>query len=142
MSISSFQRGIFGPPADVIERKFTSITYENNAFKATWIDAYPGRLLPTDGQVLAIQRLEIQGNDSTWQRVAWHDPRSVEVRARKKKGKKGYLWEMRWLSEAFGNGQDKPKLPRGTYRVVLSRRGPFEDVPRKSVYFPSALPDS
>jgi neutral ceramidase len=44
-----------GPPPDGITRVVTSMTCGNGRLLARWIDAYPGALVPADGQVLEIR---------------------------------------------------------------------------------------
>lgn len=118
-----------GPPVEDIQRTVESTVCRDHELIATWIDAYPGRLIPADGQVLEIQRERSPGN---WQRVAWDDDRSVEVRAKKKK-KKGYLWEVRWVPEKFSEGTFEPDLESGRYRVVLTARDSLPEVPGEPV---------
>jgi hypothetical protein len=81
----------------------------------SWIDAYPGRLVPADGPVLRIER-EVE--PGTWQAVAWDDDPRLEVRAIGAKGKRGYLWEARW----------RPDGASGKYRVVLFARTDIPEV--------------
>ena len=100
-----------GPPAADIVRKFTGVSCEISGFRATWIDLFPGRLVPADGLLLEIQSLAPSG---TWETVAWDDG-AIEVRALRDRGSTGYEWEARWVGEP-GPGRE--------YRVhLLAREG-------------------
>lgn len=98
-----------GPDPGQIPRRVDPPQCSNGDFKAGWIDAYPGALVPADGQVLEIQQRTSGG---TWQPVAWDDDRGVEVRAVRPSGE-GYLWEVTWRP---------PTPPSGEHRLVLTER--------------------
>ncbi|NIO33255.1 MAG: hypothetical protein GTN75_15905 [Gemmatimonadetes bacterium] len=101
-----------GPAPERIERRFVSLECAGDTAVASWIDIYPGRLVPADGPLLRIERDTSRG----WEPHIWDDHSSLEVRALEPKGKRGYLWETRWLAE-----QAAP----GTYRIVLEARDGF-----------------
>ena len=84
--------------------------------KGTWIDAYPGALVPADGPVVEIQAFNPISR--IWEPVARDDQNDVEVRALGPRGKAGFRWEVRWTPDS---------LPAGDYRVVPVAR-PLEGV--------------
>jgi neutral ceramidase len=98
-----------GPAPERIERRFVSLECAGDTAVASWIDVYPGRLVPADGPVLRVERETSRG----WEPFLWDDHSSLEVRALEPKGGRGYLWEARWLP-----GEALP----GTYRIVLEAR--------------------
>lgn len=101
-----------GPPPERIERRFVSLECAGDTAVASWIDIYPGRLVPADGPLLRVERETSRG----WEHHLWDDHGSLEVRALEPKGSRGYLWETRWLP-----GETVP----GTYRIVLEARDGF-----------------
>ncbi len=110
-----------GPPPEDIERRFVSLECAGDTAVASWIDIYPGRLVPADGPLLRVERETSRG----WEPHFWDDHSGLEIRALEAKGSRGYLWETRWLPE---------ETPPGSYRMVLEARegfsalagGPFE----------------
>lgn len=101
-----------GPAPAAIERRFMSLGCAGDTTVASWIDAYPGRLVPADGPLLRIERETSRG----WEPHLWDDHSSLEIRAVEPKGSRGYLWETRWLP-----GDTVPR----TYRFVLEARDGF-----------------
>ena len=98
-----------GPPYNELKRGFVDIDCTRHEIAVEWLDAYPGRFIPAEGQVL---QLEMERNN-TWEKVAWDDESDIVVRALKKQGDKGFLWRMEW----------KPKeVEKGIYRMVLLER--------------------
>jgi len=79
-----------------------------------WRDLHPGRLVPTDGPVLRIERLV----GERWDTVAWDDDRELEIRAVRSLGGRGYVWEARWHHPARA----------GPFRVVLVARAGLPEV--------------
>lgn len=98
-----------GPEPGRITRQIVSLTCRSNQLVARWIDVYPGRFLPNEGQVLDVQRKGEFG----WLTAAWDDESGVEVRAVNGHGSRGYVWEVTWVPES---------LRPGVYRVLLMRR--------------------
>ena len=96
-------------------RRTVSATWKNDTLVVRWLDVYPGRLVPADGPVLAIQARVARG----WRTVAWDDDRDLEVRAVKPAGQRGFHWEAKWSGR---------RDPGAEYRVVLLRRGELEEV--------------
>jgi neutral ceramidase len=113
-----------GPAPEEIERRFISLECAGDTAAVTWIDTYPGRLVPADGPLLRIERETSRG----WESHLWDDHSSLDIRALEPKGGRGYLWETRWLAEEY--------VP-GTYRIVLEARSglaalrsePFDSCP-------------
>ena len=99
-----------GPGASAIARRFREYRWRGDTLVVRWNDLYPGRLIPADAPVLAIQRQEGGG----WLPVTWDDDQEVEVRALRGLGRRGFAWEARW----------RPcRRPSGaTYRVLLLER--------------------
>ena len=99
-----------GPPwPGAVTRRVEPATCANGMLVATWVGAPPGRLLPSAGQVVEIQRRTAAG---TWEPAAWDDHRSVVVRAIGKAGG-GFRWQVTWSPD---------QLPPGEYRVFLPQR--------------------
>jgi neutral ceramidase len=96
-----------GPTPETITRRVESLVCTAGGLSATWLDLYPGRLVPADGQLLEIR---VDGRP-----VAWDDHTRVEVRAKRSRGARGYLWEVRWTPD------DRPGV--GPELVLLSRPG-------------------
>lgn len=110
-----FPSATSGPAPEDITRAFQRQVCREGALVVRWIDAYPGRLVPADGPVLRIDR-EVESG--TWQPVVWDDHPRLEVRAIRAKGKRGYLWEARWM----------PDRANGKHRVVLLARKGLPEV--------------
>jgi neutral ceramidase len=98
-----------GPEPGRISRRIMSLICRGNRLVARWIDLYPGRFLPHEGQVLEVQRKAASG----WSTAAWDDERGMEVRAVEGLGGRGHLWEVTWVPDS---------LPSGLYRVLLMQR--------------------
>ena len=96
-------------------RRTMTAAWKNDTLVVRWLDASPGRLVPADGPVLAIQVRTAPG----WRTVAWDDDRDVEVRAVKSAGRRGFHWEATWSGRRDRTAE---------YRVVLLSRGPLEEV--------------
>ncbi len=110
-----FPSATSGPPPEDITRTFQGQECRDGTLVVSWIDAYPGRLVPADGPVLRIER-EVEPD--TWQPAVWDDDPRLEVRAIRAKGKRGYLWEARW----------RPDRATGKHRVVLLARKDLPEV--------------
>jgi hypothetical protein len=66
---------------------------ESGELRVNWLDEPPGRLVPAEGQLLAIDE-QIGGG---WEPVAWDDQDDVVVRAvggARAPGKKGFGWSV------------------------------------------------
>jgi neutral ceramidase len=100
-----------GPGAARIDRRFREVRWRGDTLVARWNDLHPGRLIPADGPLLAIERRSVGG---AWEVVTWDDDHELEVRARRSLGALGYEWEARWRPCRRGAG--------GAYRVVLLPR--------------------
>jgi len=96
-------------------RRTVTAGWKDDTLVVRWLDVYPGRLVPADGPVLAIQVRAGAG----WRNVAWDDDRDVEVRALKSAGRRGFRWEAKWSGRRDRTAQ---------YRVVLLRRGELEEI--------------
>jgi neutral ceramidase len=110
-----FPSATSGPPPADITRAIQGQACREGTLVVSWIDAYPGRLVPADGPVLRIDR-EVE--PGTWQPTVWDDDPRLEVRAIRAKGKRGYLWEARWI----------PDRASGNHRVVLLARKDLPEV--------------
>ncbi|MGH7568166.1 MAG: neutral/alkaline non-lysosomal ceramidase N-terminal domain-containing protein, partial [Gemmatimonadales bacterium] len=99
-----------GPAPDRVTRTFLELSCAGDTLRASWLDLYPGRLVPAHGPVVRIEHQV----DRAWQTVAWDDDPSIEVRALRPPphGRVGYVWEVRW---------DRRRRP-GSFRVVLAAR--------------------
>jgi neutral ceramidase len=95
-------------------RRAVTAAWKNDTLVVRWLDVYPGRLVPADGAVLAIQARTAAG----WRTVAWDDDRDLEVRAVKPAGRRGFHWEAKWSGRRDAT----------QYRVVLLRRGELEEI--------------
>ena len=105
-----------GPAA--VERRFTELRWEGDSLLvARWNDVRPGRFVPADGPVLAIYRQV--GSDSVL--VTWDDDNELEVRTLHRLGRRGQLWEARWMP---------CRLKAGTYLVRLLARSGMDRVER------------
>ena len=96
-------------------RRTMTVAWKNDTLVVRWLDVYPGRLVPADGPVLAIQVRTATG----WRTVAWDDDRDVEVRAVNPAGRRGFHWEAKWSGRRDRTAE---------YRVVLLSRGRLEEV--------------
>ena len=96
-------------------RRAVTAVWKRDTLVVRWLDQYPGRLVPADGPVLAIQVRAGTG----WRTVAWDDDRDLEVRALKAAGRRGFHWEAKWSG---------PREAGASYRVVLLRRGELEEI--------------
>ncbi len=104
-----------GPPLDRINRSIEKLDCSGDTVTVRWIDAYPGRLMPADGPVIRIER---ETTSAGWVPVVWDDDVRLEVRAIKRLGDRGYLWEAKWMPSEAG----------GRYRVVLVARDALPEV--------------
>ncbi len=91
------------------KREIRSLMTSGDTVVIRWTDAYPGDLIPADGPVLRIERLDTADR---WIAQTWDDDRFLEVRALEPAGGDAYLWEMRWSGCVLGT----------SYRVVLVAR--------------------
>lgn len=106
---SVFPSSESGPTPERIERRIVESSCRGGTAVVRWLDTYPGRLLPADGPLLRVE----QETSGGWEPYLWDDHSSLEIRALKPRGSRGYLWEMRWVAEVGLTG---------TYRVVLEPR--------------------
>lgn len=99
-----------GPEAPSITRRFLEHRWRADTLVARWIDLAPGRLVPADAPVLAVERRE----GDAWVLVTWDDDHELEVRAVRSLRGRGHEWEARW--------RPCRRPPGGDYRVVLLER--------------------
>lgn len=81
-----------GPP-----RLLSAACGRDGALRLGWLDEPPGRLVPADGQLLAIEERRGAG----WAPFAWDDMSDVVVEAVRPRGRAGYEWRVT-LSRATG----------------------------------------
>lgn len=99
-----------GPSPVVLQRRVVGARWVNDSVLVVrWIDLAPGRLVPADGPVLAIERRDAAG----WSFVTSDDDHQVEVRHLCAADHGAAEWEARWMPS--------PR-PAGDYRVVLLPR--------------------
>ncbi|HEX6748649.1 MAG TPA: neutral/alkaline non-lysosomal ceramidase N-terminal domain-containing protein [Longimicrobium sp.] len=99
-----------GPTESRITRAFREYRWRGDTLVVRWNDVRPGRLIPADAPVLAVERQD----GGEWRTVTWDDDNELEVRGVRRLGGRGYEWEARW----------RPcRRPAGeTYRIVLLER--------------------
>ncbi|MCZ6915835.1 MAG: neutral/alkaline non-lysosomal ceramidase N-terminal domain-containing protein [Gemmatimonadetes bacterium] len=110
------------PPGDPKDPTAPRVTAYQ--FRARWVDAYPGTLAPSEGQVIEIQRR----TGDVFQPVAWDDgfaatsvadaDRTVAVRA-VGPGAGAFIWEVVWISHTIEPGH--------VLRLVLQERTGVQD---------------
>ena len=107
-----------GPAYSRLRRTFLDIQCTDATITVEWLDAYPGRYIPAEGQMLQLERQTEMG----WERVAWDDQEDIEIYADKQKGRKGYRWKGIWKRPGYSEseliGADQQEL----YRFVLMGR--------------------
>lgn len=88
-SHSYFPQPTAGPAASGIKRRFLRLSCSSGTLSATWVDLYPGPVLPARGAFLEIEREDAPAS-ATWRALVWDD--GIEVRALGPLGSQGYRW--------------------------------------------------
>ncbi len=92
--------------------------------EVTWVDEPPGRLIPADGQLLAIDEQGPQG----WREIAWDDQTDVTVAAVGPVKGEGFLWRVTLARATAGPALRLRILPRGVHQgaesTPIGRCGP------------------
>jgi neutral ceramidase len=101
---------------------------DDGMLEVTWLDQPPGRLNPSDGQVLQIEALQ-EGN---WTRFAWDDQADVVVEAVGRRKNEGHEWKVTLSRSTAGKTLQLRILPRrgGQFPGALS--APFSGCPATS----------
>ncbi len=94
------------PPTRVLFDPEFSVN--RDTVRVSWVDAYPGDLLPASGPILRIERRSSSGPRF----LLWDDDRRLEIRALEPRGSSDYTWELTWTG----------CQPGVEHRIVLASR--------------------